>query len=74
MYDFKTGLGKGLKFILTALIAIVSITGFSDVTLWDLLTQYLKPLLGTLSIGGVLAFLNNFVKVKFGGFKKLAGL
>ena len=72
-YNLKTGLLKGVKFALTALVAIVAVTGFSDVTLWDLLEKYLKPLVGTLSVGGLLIVVQNWVKVKFGSYKKLAG-
>ena len=73
-YNIKTGISKGLKFVLTALIAVATISGFSEFTLWDLLTEYLKPVLGTLSVGGVLAMALNLVKVKFGGVRGLLGL
>ena len=73
-YELKKGLGKGLKFVLTALAALAAVSGFSEITLWDLLTEYLKPVLGTLSVGGVLAIALNLVKVKFGGIKGLLGL
>lgn len=73
-YNLLTGLGKGLKFILTALVAVAVVTGFSEVSLWELLEQYLKPVLGTLTVGGLLTLLNNWVKVKLGGYKKLMGL
>ena len=70
MYSYKQGFGKGLKLVLTGLAAVAVFSGFSDVSLWSLAEQYLKPLLGTLSIGGVLAISLNFVKVKFGSSKK----
>ena len=68
-YSFKQGAGKGLKFVLTGLAALAAVSGFSDVTIWELLDQYLRPILGTLSVGGILAMALNFVKVKFGKVK-----
>ena len=73
-YNFSQGIGKGVKFILTALIGLAVVSGFSDFTLWDLLEKYLKPVLGTLSVGGILAIAQNWVKVRFGGVKGLLGL
>mgnify|MGYP001564544893 CR=1 FL=1 len=73
-YDYKQGALKGVKFVLTALVALAVASGFSEVTLWELLEKYLKPLLGTLSVGGLLAITQNYVKVKFGGVRGLLGL
>ena len=73
-YDWKLGIGKGLKFVMTGLIAVAAVSGFSEVSLWSLAEQYLKPALGTLSVGAVLTMALNFVKVKFGGVKRLLGL
>lgn len=65
-YSFKKGLGKCLKFVLTGLIAVVTVTGFSEVSIWSLLEQYLKPIISTLTVGGVFAWLLNYTKIKFG--------
>ena len=74
MYSYKQGLGKGLKFVLTGLAAVAVFSGFSDVSLWELLEKYLKPLVGSLTIGSVLVIFQNYVKTKFGGFGKMLGL
>ena len=74
MYDIKKGIIKGIKFILIGLGSVAIITGFSEVSLWGLLEQYLKPLLGSLTIGGILVILQNYVKIKFGGMRGLLGL
>ena len=72
-YDIKTGLGKGIKFALTGIAALALVSGFSELTLWGLLETYLKPILGIISVGAVLAWLQNLVKVKFGGLGGLLG-
>lgn len=71
IYSFKTGIGKGLKFILTALAGIAVISGFSEISIWGLAEQYLKPILSTLTVGGLITIALNFVKTRFGGFKNL---
>lgn len=68
-YDFRKGLSKGIKFILTALIALATVSGFSEVSLWELLEQYLKPVVSALTVGGILTWLLNYTKVKLGGVK-----
>ena len=61
-YSLKTGLWKGIKFALIGVSGLVVFTGFSDLTLWGLLETYLKPALGSLSVGGVIAFALNWMK------------
>ena len=73
-YSLKKGVVKGVVSGLTVLVAMVAFTSFSDMTVWSLLEQYLKPLLGALTISGVLTMLLNYVKVQFGGFGKMLGL
>lgn len=63
-YSFKTGLSKGLLSLLSVLGAIVAFTGFADVSLWSLVEQYLKPLLGSLTIGGAITIAVNYAKFK----------
>jgi len=60
-YKFKKGLGKGLKAILGFAITGAVITGFADVQIWDLVVQYVKPLLGGVTVSGALFFAYNFV-------------
>jgi len=64
-YSFKKGLAKGLVAMLMAAAAIVGFAGFADFTLWELIEQYVKPLLGGVTVAGVLKFAINFVKFNF---------
>lgn len=61
-YSFKKSLGKGVLFVLQMTATIVVVTGVSDIQLWDLVEQYIKPILTGISIGGVIAIATNFVK------------
>lgn len=63
-YSFKTGLIKWLISLLSVAGMVLAFTAFSDMTLWGLLEQYLKPILGSLTIGGGITLLINWLKVK----------
>lgn len=63
-YSFKKGAVKGLVSLLSIGGAIVAFAGFSDLTIWGLLEQYVKPVLGSLTVGGVITIAVNYVKVK----------
>lgn len=63
-YSFTKGLGKGAVSALTIAAAMVAFAGFSDLTIWGLLETYLKPVLGSLSVGGAITIALNYVKVK----------
>lgn len=63
-YSFTKGLGKGLVSLLAIAGAFIAFAGFSELTLWGLLEQYLKPVLGSLSVGGAITMLLNYIKVK----------
>ena len=63
-YSFKKGFIKGLISLLSIAGTFVAFTAFSDMTLWVLLEQYLKPLLGSLSVGGLITITINYLKVK----------
>lgn len=63
-YSFKKGLNKGIVSVLTILVAVVSFAGFSDLEIWNLLEQYVKPVVGSLTIGGALTMALNYFKVK----------
>ena len=68
MPEKKYSIGKGLLKSLISLLAVgggvVAFMGFSDLTIWSLLEQYLKPLLGSLTIGGLITLGVNWIKVK----------
>jgi len=63
-YSFKKGLSKGAVSVLTIAATMVMFAGFADFTLWQLLEQYLKPVLGSITIGGVITMALNYLKVK----------
>jgi hypothetical protein len=63
-YSFKIGLTKGLLQLLTVAGALIAFAGFSELAIWDLVEQYLKPVIGSLTVGGVIAIAINFVKFK----------
>lgn len=41
---------------------VVLVTGVSDIQLWDLIEQHVKPIFAGVSIGGAIAIATNFVK------------
>lgn len=67
-YSLTKGIGKGLTavalFAAAALVTLVAthFTSLYDASLWDLATQYLKPVLSTLTVGGILTFGLNWLK------------
>lgn len=63
-YSFKKGLGKGLVSLLAIGGAMIAFAGFSDLTIWGMLETYLKPLLGSLTVGGAITIAANYIKIK----------
>ena len=61
-YSVKKGIGKGLVQLLTAVGALVAFAGFSDIELWSLVEEHLRPTLSGITVGGVVAFAINYVK------------
>ena len=64
-YSFKKGLGKGIVSALVIAASFVALAGFSDLTIWGLFEQYVKPVLGSVTVGAVLTMIINYIKVKF---------
>ena len=64
-YSFTKGLAKGLVSVLVIGSGMVAFAGFSDMTIWSLVEQYLKPVIGSLTVGGVLTIAINFIKFNF---------
>lgn len=63
-YSWKKGIIKSLISILTIAGAGVAFTAFSDVQLWALIEQYLKPIVGSLTVGGAITLAINWLKVR----------
>ncbi len=61
-YSFKIGVSKGILSLLAIFGAFIAFIGFSDMTLWDLIVTYVKPLLGSLTVGGVITIAINYIK------------
>ncbi len=61
-YSFKIGAWKGIVSALTILLAVIVFAGLSDLTIWELMVQYVKPLLGSMTVGGLLTFGINWAK------------
>lgn len=70
MYSFKKGIVKGLISLLSVTGAILALTAFSDITLWELVEKYLKPVLGSLTVGGLITIVINYLKVAKVGKRK----
>ena len=63
-YSFKTGFFKGLLSLLAILGALAAFAGFNDVSVWDLLSKYLQPVIGSLTVGGAITIAVNYFKFK----------
>lgn len=63
-YSFVKGLAKSFVPVLVGAGTLVAFAGFSDLTIWGLLETYVKPVLGSLSVGGVIALAANWLKFK----------
>ena len=63
-YSFKIGFWKGMLSLLAIGGALLAFAGFSDISLWTLVETYIKPLLGSLTVGGVITIAVNYFKFK----------
>ena len=65
-YSIKKGLQKAFfSFALPVVgvsVVLLGVAGLSDLTLWGLLETYVKPVLGTATVGSVLLFGQNWLK------------
>lgn len=64
-YSFAKGLWKTLLSVVVLAVAFTTFAGVSDLVIWDLFEQYLKPVLAGLTVGGLLTLAMNWLKVKF---------
>lgn len=63
-YSLRKGIIKGLISLLSIGGAFLALTAFSDMTLWGLLETYLKPILGSLTVGGLVTMCLNWLKIR----------
>lgn len=63
-YSFTKGLSKGAVSLLSIAGAMVVFAGVSDLTVWSLIEEYLKPVFSALTVGGAITMVINYLKVK----------
>lgn len=63
-YSFKKGLWKGVQSGLIVIASIIAMAGFADFTIWQLLEEYLKPVIGSVSVGAFVAIAINYAKIR----------
>lgn len=63
-YSLTKGLSKGLVSVLTIAIAGATFAGLTDLSIWDLIVEYVKPIVGSLTVGGLLTIALNWVKFR----------
>lgn len=64
-YSFKTGFGKALLYSLSSLGVMATFMGYYDVSIADMITKHVLPLVGSVTVGGLITLVINFVKFKF---------
>lgn len=63
-YSFSKGLFKGFQSVLVIAISLVALGGLSDISIGSLITTYIMPVVGSLTVGGVLTIILNYIKIK----------
>ena len=63
-YSWKKGFWKFITGIATAGLFMSSFAGFADFKLWEVLTIYVKPIIGAMTVGGLFTWVINYAKFK----------
>lgn len=63
-YKLSKGFWKAVKTIGSGVVLLVVFAGLGDVSIWDLAVQYVKPIVGALTVTGLLTMIVNYAKVK----------
>lgn len=63
-YKFSKGLSKALIYSISTVATLVAFAGFSDMQIWDLIEQYIKPMIGSLTVGGIATIAINWVRFR----------
>jgi len=63
-YSFTYGLRKAALYSLTGIGTLVAFAGLSDIQIWDLFEQYVRPVVGSLTVGGAVTMAINYVRFK----------
>lgn len=61
-YKFSKGVSKALLYTLSTVATLVAFAGFSDIQVWDLVVQYVKPFIGSITVGGIVTIAINWVR------------
>lgn len=64
-YSFKKGIAKSAVSLLSVLGALVMFANLGDVSIWDLIVKYVEPLVASLTVGGVITLLVNYIKFNY---------
>lgn len=62
-YSFAIGFRKGLVSASTVLLSLMVFAGFSDLQVWELFVLYVKPVVGSVTVGGLITIFINYVKI-----------
>lgn len=63
-YSVIYGLRKAALYSLTAIGTLVAFAGFSEIQIWDLFEEYVRPVVGSLTVGGAITMMINYVRFK----------
>jgi len=63
-YSFLHGLRKALLYTLTAGATLIAFAGFSDLQIWELIETYVRPVIGSITVGGAVTMAINYVRFK----------
>jgi len=64
-YKFSKGIKKGIITALTVLATFMAFSGFADISVWQLMTTYIQPILGAMTVGGAITIALNYLKIKW---------
>jgi hypothetical protein len=63
-YSFTKGFWKAVKKALSFALLVAVFFNLAENNIWDLVVHYIKPILETMTIGGVITLALNFIKTK----------
>lgn len=61
-YKLSKGVSKALLYSLSTGATLIAFANFSDVLVWDLIVEYIKPAIGSISVGGIMTIVINWVR------------
>ena len=61
-YKLSKGVSKALLYSLSTIATLIAFANFSDILIWDLIVQYIKPAIGSITVGGIVTIAINWVR------------